>query len=149
MKNVIMTALVLSITMVSCSDKKETEASQSATTSNTETTAAPAIDSAALAASNAQSTAAPQSSTTAQPEGLKLIEGADCLSCHKMDAKLVGPSYQDVAKKYTDADVDHLAQKVIDGGKGVWGEVPMTPHAGLTKDNAKLMVKYILSLKKS
>ncbi|PSD43688.1 cytochrome C [Elizabethkingia anophelis] len=78
----------------------------------------------------------------------KLVEGADCLSCHKVDAKLVGPSYQDVAAKYTDADIDHLAGKIIEGGKGVWGDIPMTPHAGLSQDNAKLMVRYILSLKK-
>ena len=69
------------------------------------------------------------------------------MSCHKVDAKLVGPSYQDVAAKYTDADIDHLAGKIIEGGKGVWGDIPMTPHAGLSQDNAKLMVKYILSLK--
>ena len=50
--------------------------------------------------------------------------------------------------QYTEADIDKLATKIIDGGKGVWGEIPMTPHAGLSPDNAKLMVKYILSTKK-
>lgn len=88
------------------------------------------------------------SADTSKHEGLKLIEGTDCLTCHKMDSKLIGPSYQEVAAKYTDADLDILAQKIIDGGKGNWGEIPMTPHAGLSKDNARLMVKYILSLKK-
>lgn len=81
-------------------------------------------------------------------EGLALIKGADCLSCHKEDAKLVGPSYQEVAAKYTDADIDMLADKIIAGGKGNWGEVPMTPHAGMSKENAKKMVEYILTLKK-
>ncbi len=81
-------------------------------------------------------------------EGLVLIEGADCLGCHKMDSKLVGPSYQEVANKYTEADVDQLATKIIDGGKGVWGEIPMTPHSGMSKENAQKMVKYILTLKK-
>ncbi len=81
-------------------------------------------------------------------EGLKLIEGTDCLTCHKVDSKLIGPSYQEVAAKYSDADLDMLAQKIIDGGKGNWGEIPMTPHAGLSKENARQMVKYILSLKK-
>jgi cytochrome c len=80
--------------------------------------------------------------------GLVLIEGADCLSCHKVDTKLVGPSYQEVADKYTEADIDQLATKIIDGGKGVWGEIPMTPHAGMSRDNAKKMVEYILTLKK-
>ncbi|MDY3529739.1 c-type cytochrome [Riemerella anatipestifer] len=80
-------------------------------------------------------------------EGLALIEGADCLGCHKVDAKLVGPSYQDIANKYTDADVDMLAKKIIEGGTGNWGEIPMTPHSGMSEENAKKMVKYILSLK--
>ena len=81
-------------------------------------------------------------------EGLVLIEGADCLGCHKIDAKLVGPSYQEIADKYTEADLDKLATKIIEGGKGVWGEIPMTPHSGMSKENAQKMVKYILTLKK-
>lgn len=81
-------------------------------------------------------------------EGLALIEGADCLTCHKTDARVVGPSYQEVADKYTEADIDYLADKIIEGGKGVWGEIPMTPHTGMSKDNAKKMVEYILTLKK-
>src|SRR5690606_9021649 len=80
--------------------------------------------------------------------GLALIEGSDCLSCHKVDTKLIGPSYQEVAAKYTEADIDKLAQKILDGGKGVWGDIPMTAHPGLSNEDAKQMVKYILSLKK-
>lgn len=85
---------------------------------------------------------------TDEQKGEKLLEGMDCLSCHKVDGALVGPSYHDVANKYTAADTDMLAEKIITGGAGHWGEVPMTPHAGLSKENATLMVKYILSLKK-
>lgn len=88
------------------------------------------------------------SAAAGKHEGLALIEGADCLTCHKIDAKLVGPSYQDVAAKYTDADIDKLATKIIEGGKGVWGEIPMSPHTGMSKDNAKKMVEYILTMKK-
>ncbi|WP_276967930.1 c-type cytochrome [Chryseobacterium sp.] len=88
------------------------------------------------------------SSNTPKHEGLKLIEGTYCLTCHTIDSKLIGPSYQEVAAKYSDADLDMLAQKIIDGGKGNWGEIPMTPHTGLSKENARQMVKYILSLKK-
>ena len=88
------------------------------------------------------------SAAAGKHEGLALIEGADCLTCHKVDSKLVGPSYQEVADKYTAADVDKLAQKIIDGGVGTWGQIPMTPHAGMSKDNAKKMVEYILTLKK-
>lgn len=88
------------------------------------------------------------SAAAGKHEGLVLIEGADCLTCHKVDTKLVGPSYQEVADKYTDADIDLLASKIIDGGQGVWGQIPMTPHAGMSKENAKKMVEYILTLKK-
>ena len=141
MKNLFFTAILLSLTITSCSEKKEQVAEQQPTTeSNT------MIEEPKPAAS------ADTSSTTAaakpEDEGKALVEGADCLSCHKVDSKLVGPSYQDVAAKYTEADIDHLSQKIIDGGKGVWGDIPMTPHAGLSKENAQKMVKYILSLKK-
>lgn len=80
--------------------------------------------------------------------GLALIESSDCLSCHTASSKLIGPSYEEVAHKYTDADIDYLADKIIDGGKGVWGDIPMTAHPGVNKENARQMVKYILSLKK-
>jgi cytochrome c len=55
----------------------------------------------------------------------------------------------EVAQKYeaTDANIEMLAGKVIKGGSGVWGQVPMTPHDSLSLDNAKVMVKYILALK--
>lgn len=88
------------------------------------------------------------SAAAGKHEGLALIEGADCLTCHKMDTRVVGPSYQEVADKYTEGDLDMLAGKIIEGGKGNWGEIPMTPHAGMSKENAKKMVEYIMTLKK-
>jgi cytochrome c len=83
-------------------------------------------------------------------KGKNLIAKSDCLACHKDDAKLVGPAYVDVAKKYepTDANISQLAQKIIKGGAGVWGQIPMSPHPTLTEGDAKEMVKYILSLNK-
>ncbi|MDO5616858.1 MAG: cytochrome C [Cruoricaptor ignavus] len=105
----------------------------------------PNIDSNVMLEEPTQTTG--EAGAEAKHEGLVLIEGADCLTCHKTDAKLVGPSYIDVANKYTDADIDMLAGKIIDGGVGNWGEIPMTPHAGMSKENAKKMVQYILSLK--
>lgn len=82
-------------------------------------------------------------------KGLALIAGNDCLTCHKVDEKLTGPAYKDVANKYenTDANVKMLAGKIIAGGSGVWGEVAMTPHAGLSEADAEQMVKYIMLLK--
>ena len=141
MKNLFFTAILLSLTITSCSEKKEQVAEQQPTTESNTMMEEPKP---AASADTASTTA------TAKPEdeGKALVEGADCLSCHKVDSKLVGPSYQDVAAKYTDADIDHLATKIIEGGKGVWGDIPMTPHAGLSKENAQKMVKYILSLKK-
>lgn len=83
-------------------------------------------------------------------KGAKLIALSDCTACHKIDQKLVGPAYEAVAAKYqkTDKDLDYLAGKIIDGGKGVWGEIPMTPHPNLSKEEARQMAEYILSLKK-
>ncbi len=82
--------------------------------------------------------------------GGKLISASDCLTCHKVDSKVIGPSYADVAAKYpaTDANIDTLANKVIKGGSGHWGATPMTGHPAISMDDAKTMVKYILSLKK-
>ncbi len=82
-------------------------------------------------------------------KGKTLIDDQDCKTCHKEDVKLVGPAYKDVAAKYTadDKTIDMLADKVIKGGSGNWGEVAMLPHPSLAKEDAKEMVKYILSLK--
>jgi cytochrome c len=83
-------------------------------------------------------------------KGIELIAKSDCLTCHKVSEKLTGPAYKDVAAKYenTDANIALLAGKVIKGGSGVWGAIPMTPHAALSEADAKQMVKYILLLKK-
>ena len=82
--------------------------------------------------------------------GEALIKGSDCLACHNATKKLVGPAYVNVAAKYpaTEENIDHLASKIIEGGSGVWGAIPMSPHPAISKDDAKEMVKYILSLKK-
>lgn len=77
-----------------------------------------------------------------------LAKAKGCTACHKVDAKLIGPAYKDVAAKYAkQADaVDKLADKVLKGGSGVWGPIPMTPNK-VTPDEAKTLVKWILSLK--
>ncbi len=86
----------------------------------------------------------------AYEKGLGLIAKSDCLTCHKVDEKITGPSYRDVANKYAglpDTIVTHLASKIISGGNGVWGDVYMLPHPGISKEDAEAMVKYILLLK--
>ncbi|MDR0673932.1 MAG: c-type cytochrome [Zoogloeaceae bacterium] len=74
-----------------------------------------------------------------------------CTTCHKIDAKLVGPAYKDVAKKYKASDIPMLTKKVLDGGSGVWGGVPMAPNKNppynVTEEEAKKLVTWILSLK--
>lgn len=75
-----------------------------------------------------------------------LMKAKGCVACHKIDAKVIGPSYKDVAAKYTAADVDKLAEKVQKGGKGVWGAIPMAPNK-VTPEEAKQLVTWILSLK--
>ncbi|MXV49442.1 c-type cytochrome [Pedobacter sp. HMF7647] len=81
--------------------------------------------------------------------GKALIEKSDCLTCHREHDKLVGPAYADVAKKYTNNEdnIGLLAKKIIEGGKGVWGEVPMTAHPQVSEADAKEMVRYVLSIK--
>jgi cytochrome c len=84
-------------------------------------------------------------------KGLALIANSDCLTCHKVDEALTGPTYRDVANKYAslpDTIIGHLAGKIITGGNGVWGDTYMTPHPALSKEDAEAMVKYILLLKK-
>jgi cytochrome c len=76
-----------------------------------------------------------------------LAQAKNCFACHAVDKKLVGPGYQDVAKKYKgnkEAEAT-LVKKVIGGGGGVWGTIPMPPNA-VKEDEAKLLVEWILSM---
>ena len=80
---------------------------------------------------------------------LTLIAEKNCApTCHTIEKKVIGPAYIDVSKKYeaTPANIEMLANKVIKGGSGVWGEVPMTPN-NITPEEAKEIVTYILNLK--
>ena len=83
-------------------------------------------------------------------KGLALVGKSDCLTCHKVNEKNIGPAYKDVAAKYenTDANVKMLAEKIIKGGSGNWGAIPMTPHPALSQDDAEALAKYVLLLKK-
>lgn len=101
----------------------------------------------ATAVASAAGTAGATPAAAPAKDGKALIAGSDCLACHQEKTKLVGPSYEEVAKKYKEADIPHLVSKIIDGGSGVWGEIPMPPHATLAHDDAEAMVKYILTIK--
>jgi cytochrome c len=80
--------------------------------------------------------------------GLKLVQGSDCKACHADYKKSIGPAFFAVATKYNgnSAAMERLTKKVISGGKGVWGDVPMAAHPQLSTEDASEMVKYVLSL---
>jgi cytochrome c len=80
----------------------------------------------------------------------KLAQDKNCLACHAVDKKLVGPGFQDVAAKYAgqkDA-ADKLAVKIQKGGSGVWGPVPMPANTQVNDAEAKKLATWVLSLKK-
>jgi cytochrome c len=78
-----------------------------------------------------------------------LAKSKNCMACHAADKKLVGPSYKDVAKKYAgDAKaVDMLATKIIKGGSGVWGAIPMPANPQVSEADAKKLAAWVLSQK--
>jgi cytochrome c len=80
--------------------------------------------------------------------GKNLIEQSDCKACHFIDRQSVGPTYQDIAGKYQDAEKasEYLADKIISGGGGVWGVNAMAAHPQHTVEEAQQMVDWILSL---
>ena len=74
-----------------------------------------------------------------------LATKSGCMACHAVDKKLVGPAYQEVAKKYKASDEAMLVAKVKAGGKGVWGQIPMPPNAAVKDEDVKILVKWILA----
>jgi cytochrome c551/c552 len=79
--------------------------------------------------------------------GRDLMGKSDCAACHQPAAKLVGPSFQQIAEKYQKdaAALPRLVQKVKQGGAGVWGQIPMTPHPALADTDIEKMVAYVLT----
>ena len=76
----------------------------------------------------------------------QLANKKNCLACHQVDKKLVGPAYKDVAAKYAgDKDAaDRLAQKIMKGGSGVWGPVPMPANPQVSEAEAKQLAAWVL-----
>jgi len=140
--------LSLSLAVAACGGNKSGNGSADSTAAANKTAVATNSDA-------AQDTAASHNGTektggTPSAAGAQLIAKADCSTCHKEQEKLIGPAFADVAKKYTSspAQIDTLANKIIKGGSGNWGTVPMAPHPAISMDDARTMVQYILSLKK-
>ncbi|HYB50896.1 MAG TPA: c-type cytochrome [Burkholderiaceae bacterium] len=80
---------------------------------------------------------------------LELAKQKNCLACHSVDKKVLGPAYKDVAAKYAnDPGAEaHLVKKVREGGTGVWGKNVMPANPKLSEEDATSLVKWILSLK--
>ena len=78
-----------------------------------------------------------------------LAPAKNCMACHAMDKKLVGPSYKDVAAKYASdkTAVDKLAGKIMKGGSGIWGAVPMPANAQVNEAEAKTLAAWVMSAK--
>jgi cytochrome c len=79
----------------------------------------------------------------------ELAKAKNCVMCHSVDKKILGPAFKDVAQKYAgqeDADAK-LAEKVMKGGSGAWGTMAMPPNSQVSEEEAKQLVQWILSLK--
>ena len=124
---ILIVAVVSGIAIVSCGSKEEKKTTEEFVANET-TEAKPAVDLIA--------------------QGEALVKASDCKTCHHATNKIIGPSHTDVAKKdeFTEAIVKLLAQKIISGGQGVWGERPRAAHADLTPENAESMARYVFSL---
>jgi cytochrome c len=104
--------------------------------------------------SSATKDTASAAATAANDKALALIGASDCTTCHKIHQEAgvssTGPAYNLVAAKYSpaaDTTIDRLVKKIITGGSGVWGTIPMTGHPALKEADVRLMVQYILTLK--
>jgi aldose sugar dehydrogenase len=100
------------------------------------------------AAAAAAISSASAATGTAAPEEPALFPGTDCAACHRTNTNLAGPSFTNIAKRYdtTDASVALLAERIIKGGSGQWGDAPMSAHPDLAVSAAKAMARTILAL---
>ena len=80
---------------------------------------------------------------------MELAKQKNCLACHALDHKVVGPAYKDVAAKYAGdkGAAARLAAKIQAGGSGVWGPVPMPPNTTVNADEAKQLAAWVLTVK--
>ncbi|PZR39499.1 MAG: cytochrome C [Azospira oryzae] len=124
-------SLAVCIALSSCGGNKETTATQEDYGTPEATEAAPQTSASEIIA-----------------QGESLVKASDCKTCHHPTNKIIGPAHTEVAKKYefTAANVKMLADKIIKGGSGNWGEIPMTAHPDISEADAEKMARYVLSL---
>lgn len=79
----------------------------------------------------------------------ELFKRSNCMACHAIDQKRLGPSMKEVAAKYSgdSGAAEKLARKIRNGGAGVWGELPMPPQTQVSEEDAKVLAEYILSIR--
>lgn len=80
---------------------------------------------------------------------MELAQKNNCMVCHSVDKKVVGPAYKDVAKKYADKKdaVAYLSAKIRNGGAGVWGQMPMPANTQVNESDAKKLAEWVLKQK--
>lgn len=85
----------------------------------------------------------------AEPDGAKLAQEKKCSACHALEEPLIGPPYRAIAARHSGAEpevmVEVLARKIIQGGGGTWGVVPMVPNEHVSNEGARLLARWILS----
>jgi cytochrome c len=135
MKPITLSAFVFAVIFTACESNKSSENTASQASTNE---------------IKPQLTVETTNETSTQKSSAELLmEKSDCYTCHSVDTKLIGPSFNEISKKYENnrASIQLLADKIINGGSGVWGEVPMQAHSQMSKEDATEMVNFILSLK--
>ena len=140
--------LGVSLMLAACGGKKSGNDSPADSTSAANKTAASTQSDADTSASH---NGTDKAGGTPAGKGAELISNSNCSTCHKEQEKVIGPAFADIAEKYKSSPsgiVDTLANKIIKGGSGVWGTTPMTGHPEISMDDARTIVKYILSVKK-
>ena len=76
-----------------------------------------------------------------------MAKSKNCVACHSVERKMIGPSYKAVAERYgkDESAIKVLSEKIVTGGGGNWGPMPMPPQAGVSPEEAEALVKWILS----
>jgi cytochrome c len=73
-----------------------------------------------------------------------LARSKNCMACHAVERKLVGPSFKDVAGRYTEKDIPHLVAVIQRGGSGRWGPIPMPANGSIAADEANTLARWVL-----
>lgn len=79
----------------------------------------------------------------------EMVKKHNCVACHANERKVLGPSFKEIAAKYSGdgSAAEKLARKIKDGGAGVWGQMPMPPHPQLPDADALALARYVLTIK--